>query len=448
MTKSRPEPAEGVRRTSPTAVAFFVGLPLAAGVLALVHFGPLRHTAARRYVEHPVEWVEVAMFCCALGALLAKFWQTFGEMSACRTLVLPRWEGKPVPVDEAPTLLAAVRRLPAKIQATYLGRRVAAILEFVCQRRSAADLDDQVRTLADNDALALEASYSLTRFITWAIPILGFLGTVLGITGAIAGVSPERLSEDLSQVTDGLAEAFDCTALALGLTMITMFCTFLVERRESAVLEGVDRQVDRQLAHRFHRDVASAGPFVAAVQQQSQALMEAMERVVQGQAKVWADALAEPEKRAAEASARFQQQLTAAVEKALDQTLQAHANRLAALEQRTGEMAAQLVQNITGLATAVRDTGREQQAVLLRIAEGIAGQAAVLGKLQEGERHLVHLQAVLHQNLAALASASNFEQAVHSLTAAVHLLTARSAGGAGSPAPAVQMARPHAAKAA
>jgi biopolymer transport protein ExbB/TolQ len=63
------------------------------------------------------------------------------------------------------------------------------VLDFVCQRRSAADLDDQVRTLADNDALTLEASYSLTRFITWAIPILGFLGTVLGITGAIAGVS-------------------------------------------------------------------------------------------------------------------------------------------------------------------------------------------------------------------------------------------------------------------
>jgi hypothetical protein len=38
---------------------------------------------------------------------------------------------------------------------------------------------------------------------------------------------------------------------------------------------------------------------------------------------------------------------------------------------------------------------------------------------------------VLHQNLAALASASNFEEAVHSLTAAVHLLTSR----AGAPAP-------------
>jgi hypothetical protein len=40
----------------------------------------------------------------------------------------------------------------------------------------------------------------------------------------------------------------------------------------------------------------------------------------------------------------------------------------------------------------------------------------------------VHLQAVLHQNLAALAGSGAFEQTLHALTAAVHLLTARAAG--------------------
>jgi len=62
------------------------------------------------------------------------------------------------------------------------------------------------------------------------------------------------------------------------------------------------------------------------------------------------------------------------------------------------------------------------------VAEAVLGQAAVLAKLQEGETNLVHLQAVLHQNLAAIAGATDFEQAVHSLTAAVHMLTARAGG--------------------
>src|SRR5262249_34079396 len=85
----------------------------------------------------------------------------------------------------------------------------------------------------------------------------------------------------------------------------------------------------------------------------------------------------------------------------------------------------QLLQQLVGVAAAVRDTGLQQQENIRRVAEGIANQAAVLGKLQEDSANVVHLQAVLHNNLAALASASSFEEAVHSLTAAVHLLTTR-----------------------
>ena len=81
-----------------------------------------------------------------------------------------------------------------------------------------------------------------------------------------------------------------------------------------------------------------------------------------------------------------------------------------------------------GLAAAIRDTGRDQQESLRRVTDGIAGQADVMGKIQRDANDIVHLQAVLHQNLSALASASNFEEAVHSLTAAVHMLTARASG--------------------
>lgn len=425
----------GQRRPSPTGIAFLVGVPLAAAVLALIHFGPPRHTAAYRYVEHPVEWAEVTLFCCGLAALGAKFWNSRAEYQACSCDVVPRWDGKTVPVSEgAPALLASLRRLPRRLQDTYLGRRAASVLEFLCQRRSAADLDDQMRGLADADALALEGSYALTRFITWAIPILGFLGTVLGITRAIAGASPEQLANDISQVTGGLAEAFDCTALALGLTMISMFLSSLLERHEQRLLEVVDQLAERQLAHRFQREGVDAGPFAEEVRQQTQALVSAVEGMVREQARVWAEVLGEPERRAVEVFAQAQQQLGATLGQALEQTLQAHAQRLAALEQQSVEGSARLLQQLAALAASVRDTGREQQAALLRVAEGIAGQAAVLGKLQEDEANLVHLQAVLHQNLAALAGASNFEQAVHSLAAAVHLLTARVAAQQAPPA--------------
>src|SRR5205814_837286 len=159
-----------------------------------------------------------------------------------------------------------------------LVNRTRAVLDFLCSRGSANELDDQLRTLTDNDALALEGTYSLTRFITWAIPILGFLGTVLGITQAISGVTPEVLEKSLSTVTDGLALAFDTTALGLALTMVTMFFSFVVERAEQGVLEEVDLHVDRCLAHRFERTGAEGGEFIAVIRQNTLVLLKATEQ--------------------------------------------------------------------------------------------------------------------------------------------------------------------------
>jgi hypothetical protein len=433
MNPSTPARSEIGRRSGATVTAFVIGLPLATAILGTIYFGPLHATEAFRYVSHPVECVEVVFFCVALGALASKFWQSGRERSACHSDVVPRWDGQPMSLDQASKLLAGLDRLPRRLRNTYLVRRVAAVLDFLCQRRSAMELDDQLRTLSDQDALALEASYSLTRFITWAIPILGFLGTVLGITMAISGVHDDDLQ--IGSITGGLANAFDATALALGLTMITMFVSSLVERREQAILEDVDRYVDRELAHRFERGGADVGPVLRLVERQTDALLGATEQLVQRQAEVWARTLAEVEKRSAEVLRQQQEQITAALAAALEKTLENHVQRLAAFEQLSIEHSARLFEQFGAVAVAVRDTGREQQTSLARVGEAVASQAAALDRLQQDAANLVNLQAVLHQNLAVLAGAGSFDQAVHSLSAAVHLLTARLAGATEGAAP-------------
>jgi hypothetical protein len=417
------------RRLGSTLAAFLVGLPLAAAILAVFHYGPLRHSYVFRYVEFPVQWVEVSFFTCGVGALLVKFLQLRSEFAACELDILPRWDGKPVPAERAADLLASVERQPGRVQGTFFGRRLRAVLDFLRQRQSACDLDDHLRCLADNDAVTRENGFALVRFITWAVPILGFLGTVIGITGAIGGVTPEVLEESLSTVTDGLSEAFDATALALGLTMVLMFLSFLVEKQEQGLLELVDSLVERQLGHRFKRESAEAAPFLEVVRQSSEALSATVEGLVRKQADVWAAALNEPERRVTTLYKQAQEQLTHALGQALDQTIEAYSQRLAALEQQTLSQTAGLLQQLALVGSAVRDTGREQQESLRKVAEGVSSQAATLTRLQEDAANVVHLQAVLHQNLAALANASAFEEAVHSLTAAVHLLTARVGGG-------------------
>lgn len=348
------------KRSGVAPAALLIGVPLASAILYVVHQGflPIEIRAlAQRYLHHPVECAEVVMFCCAISAFAAKLWSYRYERAALHCEALPAWDGQPVPVEESSRLLAYLHELPIQLRNTYLVCRIAAVLDFLRSRGSADDLDDQLRTLTDNDALALEGSYSLTRFITWAIPILGFLGTVLGITGAISGVTPDQLEKNLSTVTDGLALAFDATALGLALTMITMFISFLVERGEQSVLEDVDRFVDRELSHRFERFGMEGGEFAAAVRQNSQVLLKAMEQLVQKQADVWARTLQHLEQGRGEAEVHMQQRLTSALETALDRTLETHSRRLAGLEKQTVEQGAGLLEKMTHSQKQAVDQG-------------------------------------------------------------------------------------------
>jgi len=398
------------RRLGATLAAFVIGLPLSAGLLWLIHRGPLHGTVVQRYVSHPVEYASVILFACALGTLLVKVLGWFRERAAFGAKPVPAWDGRAVGVEEAGPLLAHLTQRPRWLNATYLGRRLGAVLEFLCNRKSAVELDDQLRTLADNDALSLDASYGLTRFITWAIPILGFLGTVLGITEAIAGVTPEQLEQSLHTVTDGLALAFDTTALALGLTMLLMFLTFLVERLEQTVLEQVDQVVEQELAHRFARTGSAGGEFIETFRQHNQVLLHATEQLVQKQADLWGKSLEAAGQRRGQLEAEFQQQLGTALEAVLEKTMDAHTRRLAALEKQAAQNNGLLMEKLGSLA---------------KLADRLAAQTEALVAVQEGNVQLVRLQESLQQNLETLADAGSFQQAVHSLTAAIHLFTSQ-----------------------
>jgi biopolymer transport protein ExbB/TolQ len=416
---------------------------LAVAFIAAVHAGLFHEPLLERYLGHLVERVELLLFASALGILCAKLLALIGEKRVLRAELLPKWNGTTVGVEEAPRLLEQLQRCPRRLHNTFLYQRLAAVLDFLSCRRCADDLDDQLRALADSDAMALDASYSLTRFITWAIPILGFLGTVLGITGAISGITPEILEKSLSGVTDGLALAFDATALALSLTMTTMYLTFQVERAEAGVLETVDRHVEHELAHRFIRTRGETPPTPPASSGvlQVEGFTALAQKFISEQATALAGVVAAVEARAIAALAPSQEKLTAALEAALERTLQAHAQRLTAVERGTIEHGVKLFQQMGQVAQAVRETGQENAAALKRLADAVAAQAQLLVQVQQGERQLLQLQTVMQQNLTALTGSGAFEKAVHSLTAAVHLLTARSAA-AVPQAPMLRLVRP------
>lgn len=416
------------RRWSGSLALLVLALGLTAGYYyVLWTYVPADSLLVRYTAGHPIEYVEVSLFFWGMVELAAKCWSLGRQYSALGRRWLPA-EAQGLAAAKAGQLLAELDRLPRRERDSLLAGRIRSAMEFVAQRGSAAGLDEYLRARSDADANAVEGSYSLIKFITWAIPILGFLGTVLGIAAAVANVTPEQLATSIAGVTGGLAVAFDTTAVALMFSMCLMFLTFVVDRGEQRLLQAVDAYVEEHLVHRFERPAAAALP-AGVLEQAGSAVFAWAEKLLRRQAEIWQESLGEFHRQAEERDRQRFEQTTAALAQMLERTAAAHQARLRALEAELHGQMQSLTPQFDRIAAGL---GRLADMVD-RQAERTAEQTRLLGGLVEGEKQILRLQETLHATLHSLADAATLERVLHSLTAAVHLLTAR-CDAAGRPA--------------
>jgi len=108
-----------------------------------------------------------------------------------------------------------------------------------------SDVDDILRSQGEQDESSLETSYALVQGFVWAIPVLGFIGTVLGLSDAIAAFTgvlsaSKELSEitmALRGVTSGLATAFETTLVALVAALFIQLLLTSIKKSEEEFLD-------------------------------------------------------------------------------------------------------------------------------------------------------------------------------------------------------------------
>jgi biopolymer transport protein ExbB/TolQ len=125
----------------------------------------------------------------------------------------PRWHGRLLP----DCMLAALHRFHAT--------------------SSIQDAANAVKERAELAADRLDSSLSLVRYISWAIPAIGFIGTVRGIGLALA-YAEDAIKGDITPVIEALGLAFNSTLVALLISMVLMYFLHVVQSRQEAfVLE-------------------------------------------------------------------------------------------------------------------------------------------------------------------------------------------------------------------
>lgn len=98
---------------------------------------------------------------------------------------------------------------------------------------SIQDAANAVKERAELAADELDSSLSLVRYIAWAIPAIGFIGTVRGIGLALA-FAEEAIKGDITPVIAALGLAFNSTLVALLISMVLMYVMHVVQSRQEA----------------------------------------------------------------------------------------------------------------------------------------------------------------------------------------------------------------------
>jgi hypothetical protein len=94
-------------------------------------------------------------------------------------------EGTRVLPGDAGQLARPIQSLPPAQQGLLLPRALRIALTRFQTTSSVQSATDAVATVCDSEDSRLDSELSMVRYITWAIPSIGFIGTVRGIGSAL-----------------------------------------------------------------------------------------------------------------------------------------------------------------------------------------------------------------------------------------------------------------------
>ena len=135
-------------------------------------------------------------------------------------------------LDRYKELRTAIEREP-RWRERLLPECILAALHRFHATSSVQDAATAIRERAELAGDELDSSLGLVRYIAWAIPAIGFIGTVRGIGDAL-NFAEQAIHGDISAVTTGLGLAFNSTFVGLSLCIVLMFWLHLVQGRQEA----------------------------------------------------------------------------------------------------------------------------------------------------------------------------------------------------------------------
>jgi biopolymer transport protein ExbB/TolQ len=168
------------------------------------------------------------------------------ERSLLQRELLPVRDGVRILPEDTREYARAIQSLPDRLRQMLLPRVLLSSLERFGSTRNVQDVSSVANSLCEAEGERLESELSMIRYIAWAIPSIGFIGTVRGI-GQALGEAHRAVQGDISGVTENLGIAFNSTFIALLISIVVMFLVHQLQLLQERLVLDAQTYVDHNL---------------------------------------------------------------------------------------------------------------------------------------------------------------------------------------------------------
>jgi biopolymer transport protein ExbB/TolQ len=189
--------------------------------------------------------------------LILMIWGTFLIADKCIHILKERYlfdidllESSAADKSGLTTSLEEMEKLPERIKKSPLVQTLMASLRRYLITNDVQNTSDAITASVEALGVRLEAENSMVRYLIWAIPSIGFIGTVRGIGQALSQAD-KALAGDIAGMTDSLGVAFNSTFVALVISIGLMFLLHQLQRLQDGLLVDTQEYCEKFLLNRI-----------------------------------------------------------------------------------------------------------------------------------------------------------------------------------------------------
>ena len=135
----------------------------------------------------------------------------------------------------------------------------APLVEIIMSSLRRYALTGNIESAASSIEPALEAlsirnenDLAILKYISWAIPSIGFLGTVRGI-GQAMSEAEAAVAGNIAPMTSSLGVAFNSTFIALIISIFLMLALSYIQKEQDSQLIKIKNYTEKYLINRIHQ---------------------------------------------------------------------------------------------------------------------------------------------------------------------------------------------------